>query len=30
MSLFYIWKLDKSNADWHDTNVLGSWVYFQF
>ena len=30
LELFYIWKLDKSDDDWHDTNVLGSWVYFQF
>jgi hypothetical protein len=30
LELFYIWKLDKSDDDWHDTNVLGSWVYLQF
>ena len=30
LELFYIWKLDKSDDDWHDTNVLGSWVYFLF
>jgi hypothetical protein len=30
LELFYLWKLDKSEDDWHDTNVLGSWVYFQF
>jgi len=30
LELFYIWKLDKDDGDWHDTNVLGSWVYFQF
>jgi hypothetical protein len=30
LELFYIWKLDRSGDEWHDTNVLGSWVYFQF
>ena len=30
LDLFYIWKLDKVGGEWHDTNVLGSWVYFQF
>ncbi len=30
LELFYIWKLDKEDDGWHDTNVLGSWVYFQF
>ncbi len=30
LELFYIWKLDKADRDWHDTNVLGSWVYIQF
>lgn len=30
LELFYIWKLDKSGDEWHDTNVLGTWVYFQF
>jgi len=30
LELFYSWKLDKSDDDWRDTNVLGSWVYFQF
>ncbi len=30
LELFYIWKLDKADHEWHDTNVLGSWVYFQF
>jgi hypothetical protein len=30
LELFYIWKLDKHDDGWHDTNVLGSWVYFQF
>ncbi len=30
LELFYLWKLDKEDDDWHDTNVLGSWVYFQF
>jgi hypothetical protein len=30
LELFYIWKLDKADGDWHDTNVIGSWVHFQF
>ncbi len=30
LDLFYIWKLDKEDHEWHDTNVLGSWVYVQF
>ena len=30
LELFYLWKLDKEEEDWHDTNVLGSWVYLQF
>ena len=30
LELFYIWKLDKDDHDWRTTNVLGSWVYFQF
>ncbi len=30
LDLFYIWKLDKADSEWHDTNVLGSWVYIQF
>ncbi len=30
LELFYIWKLDKEDDGWHDTNVLGSWIYFQF
>jgi hypothetical protein len=30
LELFYLWKLDKEDDDWHDTNVLGSWVYVQF
>jgi hypothetical protein len=30
LDLFYFWKLDKCDDDWHDTNVLGSWVCFQF
>ena len=30
LELFYLWKLDKSDDDWHDANVLGSWVYFLF
>ncbi len=30
LELFYIWKLDKDDHEWHDTNVLGSWVYVQF
>ncbi|MCU0915885.1 MAG: DUF2490 domain-containing protein [Planctomycetes bacterium] len=30
LELFYLWKLDKCDDEWHDTNVLGSWVYFQF
>jgi hypothetical protein len=30
LELFYLWKLDKEDYDWHDTNVIGSWVYFQF
>lgn len=30
LELFYIWKLDKEDDEWHDTNVLGSWVYVQF
>jgi hypothetical protein len=31
LELFYLWKLDEQDdGDWHDTNVLGSFVYFQF
>jgi hypothetical protein len=30
LELFYLWKLDKAGDQWHDTNVIGSWVYFQF
>ena len=30
LELFYIWKLDKDDQEWRTTNVLGSWVYFQF
>jgi len=30
LELFYIWKLDKADRAWHDTNVIGSWVYVQF
>jgi hypothetical protein len=30
LELFYLWKLDKVDREWRDTNVLGSWVYFQF
>ncbi len=30
LELFYIWKLDKADHEWHDTNVIGSWVYVQF
>jgi len=30
LELFYIWKLDKLDHDWHASNVLGSWVYVQF
>jgi len=30
LELFYIWKLDKDDHEWRTTNVLGSWVYFQF
>jgi hypothetical protein len=30
LELFYLWKLDKADGDWHATNVLGSWVYIQF
>ena len=30
LELFYLWRLDKEDDDWHDTNVLGSWLYFQF
>lgn len=30
LELFYIWKLDKTDDGWCDTNVIGSWVYVQF
>jgi len=30
LDLFYLWKLDKVDGDWHGTNVLGTWIYFQF
>jgi hypothetical protein len=30
LELFYLWKLDKEDDDWQGTNVLGTWVYFQF
>jgi len=30
LELFYLWKLDKEEDGWHDTNVLGSWLYIQF
>jgi hypothetical protein len=30
LELFYIWKLDKVHDQWQPTNVLGTWVYFQF
>jgi hypothetical protein len=30
LELFYLWKLDKEDDGWQGTNVLGSWVYFQF
>lgn len=30
LDLFYIWKLDKVHDQWRLTNVLGSWLYFQF
>jgi hypothetical protein len=30
LELFYLWKHDKEEDGWHSTNVIGSWVYFQF
>lgn len=31
LELFYFWKLDEQDDNsWHDTNVLGSYVYFLF
>jgi hypothetical protein len=31
LELFYAWKLDKEEDNsWHDTNILGSHIYFQF
>lgn len=31
LELFYLWKLDEQDDNsWHDTNVLGSFLYFQF
>lgn len=31
LELFYIWKLDEEpDNSWHDTNVLGSFIYFRF
>jgi hypothetical protein len=30
LELFYLWKLDKEDDGWQGTNVLGTWVYFQF
>jgi hypothetical protein len=31
LDLFYLWKLDEQDDDsWHDTNVLGTFVAFQF
>ncbi len=30
LELFYLWKLDEEGDEWHDTNVIGSWVYVQF
>ena len=28
--LFYVWKLNEEGDDWHDTNIVGSYVHFQF
>ncbi len=31
LELFYVWKLDEEpDNSWHDTNVLGSFIYFRF
>jgi len=31
LELFYLWKLDEQDdRSWHDTNVLGSYLHFQF
>lgn len=31
LELFYFWKLDEQDdGDWHDTNVVGSFIYFLF
>ena len=31
LDLFYVWKLDEQEDDsWHDTNVIGSYITFQF
>jgi hypothetical protein len=31
LELFYLWKLEEQDDNsWHDTNALGSYVYFQF
>jgi hypothetical protein len=31
LDLFYLWKLDEQDDhSWHDTNILGSYVYFLF
>jgi hypothetical protein len=31
LELFYVWKLDEEpDNSWHDTNILGSYIYFQF
>lgn len=31
LELFYCWKLDEQDDNsWHDTNVVGSYIYFRF
>lgn len=30
LNLFYCWKLDEEDNDWHDTNVLGSYLHVLF
>jgi len=30
LELFYLWKLDEEADDWHDTNIVGSYIHFQF
>jgi hypothetical protein len=30
LELFYLWKLDEAGDTWHDSNVIGSYLYFLF